>query len=56
MRAAAAQLRRDALAGLDAERRDAFVDTLLTIKSNLSRMEAAGAPRPSRRPSAKQAT
>ena len=55
MRAAAAQLRRDALAGLDADRREVFVDTLLAIKANLSRMEAAGASRPARRSSAKQA-
>jgi len=37
MRAAAAELRRDALAGLSAEDQIRFVDTLLAIKSNLSR-------------------
>jgi DNA-binding MarR family transcriptional regulator len=39
MRAAAAELRRDALAGLSAEQQGRFVDTLLTIKANLSRFE-----------------
>jgi len=39
MRAAAAELRRDALAGLPADQREAFVDTLLAIKSNLSRSD-----------------
>lgn len=39
MRAAAAELRRDALAGLAPELQDQFVDTLLTIKVNLSQFE-----------------
>ena len=37
MRAAAADLRRDALAGLSAEDQTHFVDALLAIKANLSR-------------------
>jgi MarR family transcriptional regulator for hemolysin len=37
MRAAAADLRRDALAGLSGEDQTRFVDALLAIKSNLSR-------------------
>jgi MarR family transcriptional regulator for hemolysin len=37
MRAIAAELRRDALAGLSAAERERFVDTLLRIKSNLQR-------------------
>jgi DNA-binding MarR family transcriptional regulator len=39
MRAAAAELRRDALSGLPPEKQDQFVDTLLTIKANLSKYE-----------------
>jgi DNA-binding MarR family transcriptional regulator len=39
MRAAAAELRRDALAGLSIEEQERFVDTLLAIKANLSRFE-----------------
>ncbi|MBK8018189.1 MAG: MarR family transcriptional regulator [Betaproteobacteria bacterium] len=49
MRAAAAELRRDALAGLPAEQREAFVDTLLAIKSNLARSEAGAPARNGRR-------
>jgi MarR family transcriptional regulator, transcriptional regulator for hemolysin len=50
MRAIAAQLRRDALAGLSAEERERFVDTLLTLKANLLRGQASAAPeRPARR-------
>lgn len=49
MRAAAAELRRDALAGLPAEQREAFVDTLLAIKSNLARSEAGALARNGRR-------
>jgi DNA-binding MarR family transcriptional regulator len=41
LRAVAAELRRDALAGLPAADRDRFVDTLLAIKSNLARMQSA---------------
>jgi DNA-binding MarR family transcriptional regulator len=40
MRAAAAELRRDALAGLSTEDQARFVDALLAVKSNLSRPEA----------------
>ena len=39
MRAAAADLRRDALSSLDAAEREGFVDSLLAIKANLSRVE-----------------
>jgi DNA-binding MarR family transcriptional regulator len=39
MRAAAAELRRDALTGLGSAQQDQFVDTLLTIKANLSQYE-----------------
>jgi MarR family transcriptional regulator, transcriptional regulator for hemolysin len=39
MRAAAAEVRREALSGLAAERQDEFVDILLTIKANLSQYE-----------------
>ena len=39
MRAAAAELRRDALASLEAADRERFVDMLLAIKANLSRLE-----------------
>jgi len=43
MRAAAAEMRRDAVAGLSAEQQERFVDSLLTIKANLSR-SANGVP------------
>ena len=36
MRAAAAELRRDALAGLSPEERERFVDALLAVKTNLT--------------------
>ena len=39
MRAAAAEVRRDALSGLSVEQQERFVDTLLTVKANLSRFE-----------------
>jgi MarR family transcriptional regulator, transcriptional regulator for hemolysin len=39
MRAAAAELRRDALSGLPSAQQDQFVDTLLTIKANLSKSD-----------------
>jgi len=45
LRAVAAELRRDALAGLAATDRERFVDTLLAIKSNLAKMQA-GPPEP----------
>lgn len=41
MRAIAARLRRDALAGINAAGRERFVDTLLAIKANLLRIQAA---------------
>jgi DNA-binding MarR family transcriptional regulator len=43
MRAAAAEVRRDALSGLSAAQQEQFVDALLAIKANLSRPES-GAP------------
>ena len=43
LRTVAAELRRDALAGLSAAERERFVDTLLGIRSNLVRMQG-GAP------------
>jgi DNA-binding MarR family transcriptional regulator len=48
LRAVAAELRRDALAGLTGAERERFVDTLLAIKSNLARMQD-GAPHRNRR-------
>ena len=39
MRAAAAEVRRDALAGLSASQQEQFVDALLAIKANLSRSD-----------------
>lgn len=39
MRSAAAELRRDALANLDATEKERFVDTLLAIKANLTRID-----------------
>jgi len=44
MRALAAELRRDALAGIEASERERFVDTLLAIKANLVRLEAGTRP------------
>jgi len=49
MRNVAAELRRDALAGLSAQERERFVDTLLAIKSNLQRLEPAGTRNDARR-------
>ena len=40
MRAAAAELRRDALSGMSAAQRDNFVDLLLMVKWNLAQSEA----------------
>lgn len=40
MRAVAAELRRDALAGMSAAERARFVDALIAIKSNLQRLQA----------------
>ena len=49
MRELAAELRRDALAGLPAAEREQFVDTLLSIKANLLRGQvSAQAERPAR--------
>jgi len=42
MRAIAAELRRDALAGLSAAERERFVDSLLAIKANLLRLQGNG--------------
>jgi len=42
MRSIAAELRRDALAGLSAAERERFVDSLLAIKSNLLRLQSSG--------------
>jgi DNA-binding MarR family transcriptional regulator len=39
MRTAAAELRRDSLAGLPAAQQEQFVDTLLAIKSNLGKLQ-----------------
>ena len=39
MRAVAAELRRDAMAGLSAEERERFVDLLIAVKSNLQRQD-----------------
>ena len=45
MRAAAAELRRDALAGLTEEQKEQFVDTLLAVKANLMTSADNGATR-----------
>ena len=46
LRVVAAELRRDALAGLSAAERERFVDTLLTIKTNLTKLPPGdGTPR-----------
>lgn len=42
MRAAAAEVRRDALSGLSSAQQDQFVDALLAIKGNLFRQENGG--------------
>lgn len=52
MRAAAAEVRRDALAGLSTAQQEGFVDVLLSIKSNLARPESANGVRATRRRSA----
>ena len=44
LRKEAAGLRRDALAGIGAAERERFVDALLAIKANLSRMQRGGGP------------
>src|SRR6185369_12031761 len=43
MRRIAAELRRDALSGLSAAERERFVDSLLSIKSNLQRLQGSAA-------------
>ena len=48
MRAAAAELRREAFAGLSAEKREHLIDCLLEVKSNLTRLDAAEAGNASR--------
>ena len=40
MRAVAAEVRRDAMAGLSADDRERFVDLLIAVKSNLQRPDA----------------
>jgi MarR family transcriptional regulator, transcriptional regulator for hemolysin len=45
MRAAAAEMRRDALAGLTVEEQERFVDTLLAVKANLNGGAENGAAR-----------
>jgi DNA-binding MarR family transcriptional regulator len=49
MRAAASEVRRDALTGLSSEDKDRFVDMLLAIKANLARLDNATPPNRSRR-------
>lgn len=49
MRTAAAEVRREALAGLPPDRQDQFVDILLTIKANLSQYENGNGGNGSRR-------
>ena len=49
MRAAAADARREALAGLDPAQQELFVDTLLAVKSNLSHNDNGAAAKAARR-------
>ena len=42
MRTVAADLRRDAMAGLSADDRERFVDLLIAVKGNLQRQENGG--------------
>jgi len=49
LRSVAAELRRDALAGLNGADSERFVDTLLAIRSNLVRMQAGPAEAAARR-------
>jgi len=44
LRSAAAELRRDALAGMSAQERERFVDALLAIKANLARLDEGRSP------------
>ncbi len=48
MRAAAAELRREAFAGLSAQEREHLIDCLLDVKENLTRLDAAEASNASR--------
>lgn len=48
MRAAAAELRREAFAGLSADEREHLIDCLLEVKGNLTRLDAAEAGNASR--------
>jgi MarR family transcriptional regulator, transcriptional regulator for hemolysin len=48
MRAAAADLRREAFAGLSAQERERLIDCLLEVKENLSRLDAGEAVNASR--------
>jgi DNA-binding MarR family transcriptional regulator len=48
MRAAAGELRREALAGLTAQERDRLIDCLLSVKENLTKLDAAEAGNASR--------
>ena len=48
MRAAAADLRREAFAGLSAQEREHLIDCLLDLKENLTRLDAAEASNASR--------
>jgi len=48
MRAAAAELRREAFLGLSAEEREQLIDCLLEVKGNLTRLDAAEAGNASR--------
>ena len=48
MRAAAAELRREAFAGLSAEARERLIDCLLSVKGNLTRLDASEAGNASR--------
>ena len=48
MRAAAAELRREAFVGLSAEERERLIDCLLEVKGNLTRLDAAEAGNASR--------
>jgi hypothetical protein len=43
MRTIAAEMRRDALFGLSRSDREQFVDSLITIKANLARLNESGA-------------
>jgi len=46
MRTIAAELRRDALFGLSRSDREQFVDSLITIKENLARLNESGPSKP----------